>query len=455
MPRISPVLPRAVLLAALACCCGCSNNEAGGGTGAEKLPPLQFPPDPEAIDNLYEHSVLVAETAVATFPGAVQPVFDLAQVHRRFGYNNEAIATYRRGLEIEPARPDAHLAIGFLASQRAEGEGGTSADFEAALDAYREALQLDPDIAGAHTRIGMIYAHQGELEKAIASYQREIATGNAGYELYFNLGQALQLQGEHAAAVETLNKALDHEPDDLNALYAKFQAERAAGDGEQAQKTLEKWQSLREADGDSGDGTSEPLDRARELLYTCDAYYRAGLVYADAGMEREALDHFRAALVFAPGNRGVALVLIEYLRSHGGAARALEEGRGILEAQPDNSELLYKLAGLASELHERDVAEELLGRVLKIDTDHTDATRELARSMLFSPELDNSTFNAAMRLAHRAVELERSAASLDVLAYGLFRAGKRAEAVRALEEAVALDPANAALRQRLESVRAQ
>ena len=73
-------------------------------TPSVTLPTVTFPPVPGEIEDLYTHSVAVAERAVAESKQAAQPLFDLAATHQRFGFDREAVAAYRRGLKID-ARP--------------------------------------------------------------------------------------------------------------------------------------------------------------------------------------------------------------------------------------------------------------------------------------------------------------------------------------------------------------
>ena len=141
-----PILALAGLMTCGALLVGCGREPAAGdlpeqapSTPPAALPTVTFPPVPGDIEDLYRHSVAVAERAVAESNQAAQPLFDLAATHQRFGFDREAVAAYRRGLKIDAERADIYMEIGFLLSQKVESKEDTTADFQEALEAYRAA----------------------------------------------------------------------------------------------------------------------------------------------------------------------------------------------------------------------------------------------------------------------------------------------------------------------------
>ena len=124
-----------------------------------------------------------------------------------------------------------------------------------------------------------------------------------------------------------------------------------------------------------------------------------------------------------------------------------------METQPDNVTLLYLVAGLLVEQQDVQRAAGLLEQVLKIQPQHASANRELARLILRTQLRGPNSAEESLKYAQLAVQQERSAPNLDVLAYALFMSGRHPEALDALNEAVQLAPDNQELRQRLEKVR--
>ncbi|HKQ60794.1 MAG TPA: tetratricopeptide repeat protein [Candidatus Polarisedimenticolaceae bacterium] len=92
---------------------------------------------------------------------------ELGKVLARQGRNAEAIACYRRGLELEPAQYVAWHALGLL--ERRVG------DPAAAESAFRRALQLQPRHAPSATRLGEVLLEQGRPAEAAAAFSQALA----------------------------------------------------------------------------------------------------------------------------------------------------------------------------------------------------------------------------------------------------------------------------------------
>lgn len=85
--------------------------------------------------------------------------------HYAAGRNDEAIASYRKALDVNQA-----LAMAWNGLAMALAKSG---DLPAAVDAARRYVALDPDEPLAHTSLSMLYQQQGlipeaEAEKAIS-----------------------------------------------------------------------------------------------------------------------------------------------------------------------------------------------------------------------------------------------------------------------------------------------
>jgi tetratricopeptide (TPR) repeat protein len=169
---------------------------------------------------------------------------------------------------------------------QAQGEANESQkNYDAAIIAFNHVLQIDPNRPAIHYRLGRVYlsrfndAHKGEDREAakrefLAELEVYAANGNAAYELaqmaaddgdmdearkqYESLvarfpdfeqalvglgGVYLQVHLE-AQAVPILERATRLNADDEVAWYRLAQAERATGNREAAQKSIEKFRKL-------------------------------------------------------------------------------------------------------------------------------------------------------------------------------------------------------------------
>lgn len=98
---------------------------------------------------------------------------------------------------------------------------------EDAAASYRRALALNPNYAEAHNNLGAILQLQGHSDEALASYQRAVALHPELSQPYLNLGRLLESLGKSAAAAACYRRAIKRriEPDTfshlLNALEGR------------------------------------------------------------------------------------------------------------------------------------------------------------------------------------------------------------------------------------------
>ena len=121
------------------------------------------------------------------------------------GKLDEAVAAYRRALELQLDFADAHYNLG-----RALQDQG-QADQAAAC--YRRALQLKPDYAEAYNNLGNVWNEQGKLDQAIACYHRALQLKPDFAQAHNNLGNALKGQGKPDQALAHYQRALQLQPD--------------------------------------------------------------------------------------------------------------------------------------------------------------------------------------------------------------------------------------------------
>ncbi len=169
----------------------------------------------------------------------------LGLVLASYGRVDEAIAQYRKALEIEPGYAVAHTNLGLALARRGQ--------VDAAIAQYQEAVRLKPGLADARNNLGAALAGRGELNAAIAQYGKALEINPDYPEAHNNLAAALAARGQIDAAITHYRKALEIKPG-----YAS-------------------------------------------------AHYNLGVVLAGHGRPAEALDHFQKALALATAKNDVAL----------------------------------------------------------------------------------------------------------------------------------------------------
>ncbi len=137
----------------------------------------------------------------------------------RGGDPEQAMANYRKALELNPNNSRAHQRLGFLVyhvkHQFAEGIQHTT-----------EALRLDPGNSMAHSDLSVALLNQGRFEAALPHLEAALATTSLNPEPQYQaetirttLGQTLLKLGQYPAAVAQLQLVVDSKPDRPEARY--------------------------------------------------------------------------------------------------------------------------------------------------------------------------------------------------------------------------------------------
>jgi tetratricopeptide (TPR) repeat protein len=156
-----------------------------------------------------------ADEAVAQFEEvlAEKPDDAVRQAQLRVDYGNlladvgrteEALAAYRRALELDPQLAKAHYNLGL--TQLSLGQG------EEAKGSFREAIALQPDYPEAHTNLGVVLASQGAVDEALEHYRTAVELRPDDGGTRFNLGQGLLLAGQVEEGLTELRRGVELAP---------------------------------------------------------------------------------------------------------------------------------------------------------------------------------------------------------------------------------------------------
>ena len=122
------------------------------------------------------------------------------------GHLDDAIAHFRKALEIEPLFAEAHNNLGDALTNRGQVND--------AIVHYRRALKINPGYADAHYNLGTTLVSLGRLDEAADHFRQTLAIRPEHVKALVNLGEVLRRQGRPADAAAYLQKALKINPDD-------------------------------------------------------------------------------------------------------------------------------------------------------------------------------------------------------------------------------------------------
>jgi tetratricopeptide (TPR) repeat protein len=172
-----------------------------------------------------KRAVEALEAAARWLPGDVETLSNLGAAWRAAGQLEEAAASYRRALEINPAVAEVHSNYGNVLR-----ELGRLSD---ALAHCRAAVEAKPLLAPLHNNLGNTLQELGELDAAVASYRRALSLQPDYPDALTNLGITLRVQGlvddAEACCLQALERRADYPPAlrllaDLNADRGRFGA---------------------------------------------------------------------------------------------------------------------------------------------------------------------------------------------------------------------------------------
>jgi tetratricopeptide (TPR) repeat protein len=137
----------------------------------------------------------------------------------------DAVVHFTRALSIYKQLPNAYLERGN--ANRVLGE------MDAALADFQAASDLNPVLPEAHSGIAVIYIERHDLVHALEHLNKSISL-HPTVEAFYQRGQILESQGDHAKAIADYDRAIAEERDSPYMYRARALAKANLGDAEGA-----------------------------------------------------------------------------------------------------------------------------------------------------------------------------------------------------------------------------
>ncbi len=217
-------------------------------------------------ESRYEEALAQFRRALELKPDYELALINMANAYRAMGKDAEALAGYEHYLRVDPKNAWVHYHAGEIHMDRGEVDRAaeyfrqslaiddkvaparvalgvvafTHGDTAAADREIRAALALKPDVRLAHYNLGIIAEARGDADAALAAYRQELALHPDAYKAVFNLARLQQQRGAAADALELFERAVA-----INTRFAEgylylAQARLAAGDTAGASESARK-----------------------------------------------------------------------------------------------------------------------------------------------------------------------------------------------------------------------
>jgi tetratricopeptide (TPR) repeat protein len=159
-----------------------------------------------------ETAVDLLSRAIEIDANFVVAQYTLGVVHQTLGNRWKAAAQFRAATQLDATYPEPYKALGdlFLAAPRRL--------FDQAVEAYQKAIELRPFYADAHVGLGDARAAKGEIDPAIAAYQKALTYNAINPKVYMSLGKIYYAEkGLYYESVQAYRRAIELDPQSVEA----------------------------------------------------------------------------------------------------------------------------------------------------------------------------------------------------------------------------------------------
>jgi protein O-mannosyl-transferase len=283
-------------------------------------------------------------TTIARNPDCWMAYSNLGSFLSAHGDANEAIADFRKALEIWPNQSKDHNNLGKALVQK-----GRIAE---AMDHFQTALRISPDDPDTESNIGAASLQLGDADEAISHLRRAVEKWPRHAQGHINLGNALLQNREIDAAIAEYEKTL-----------------------------------------------ALPFDHA-------ESHYSIGTALRQKGDVEEAIVHYRKALELRPDYANAHNNLANALRQQGRTEEAVHEYEAALKSEPDSILAGNNLAWILATSPNASVrdgakAVQLAQRANRL----SGGSDPIILHTLAAAYAENRQFSEAVNAAQRALEL--------------------------------------------------
>lgn len=357
---------RAILVLALALSLPASARSAGRSDQSPSLPELpQIIPDNFPLS--IREKVQKAYTAALAHPEDASLNGRLGMVLHAYQQSDErAKICYRRAHLLDPT---SFRWVYYLGSvQAARGK------YDEAIATLREALRLDPEYLPAQLKLGDCLLASTNAEEARQLYEGIVKRHPDSAQAHYGLGRARAANQDSKGAIESFRRACELFPYFGAAHYALALAYQRLGKADRAREEF----SLYEKNKYDIPGAGDRLQAELNELYTSPAnLIGLGIEFARQGKLEQATAEHEKALEIDPRLIRAHLNLISLYGRLRQFEKAEEHYRAALRLDPDSYESHYNYGVLLTEQDKYEEAEEAFRKVLEISPSHAEAHNNL------------------------------------------------------------------------------
>jgi tetratricopeptide (TPR) repeat protein len=403
-----------------------------------------------------EKGIQAYEQFQAANPGADAGYYAIADYYEKSGNHEKAIEYLNKGIQAQPESAKSMMTLANLLTKlNREKE---------AIPLYRKILKLSDDNAAVKRQLASSLLDAGEFDEAVRLLEELRKAAPKDLDTQVLLGRALISSKQYARAIEVLSHVLEDAPDNPEAKFYLGTANEQAGNPAEAARIFSEL--LDQTKG----GSEEVL--ANRLVFQ----QHLAAAYQDMGEHGKAITLYESLLkddkepnprlVFLlinayrlnkqldkamamgkqqfekhPGETNIGLVYARTLGDAGKTKEGAEILQKMLQADPSNVDIYVNLSQIYLQGKKYGDAEKVLQRAEDRKLDNERLKFQLATIYERQKDFDKaeSIFKEVLK------DNPKNAVVLNYMGYMLADRGVRLdEAVKYVEEALAIDPNNGA-----------
>lgn len=236
------------------------------------------------------------------------------------------------------------------------------------------ACELSEEVSANHLERGKAFFHKGEYDKALLELKTSAQGNNVGSETYYYMALLDEKKSNFKAMRDHLSKAIDINPDDINARQKMGKVSLLFGD---LQKAMEQAEYLLKKDQNNAEARlilasiyykqgkkEQAIDVVDSLLKAngnnIDALSLKAAYFYEKSRFNEALAVINSAIKVDEKNLSIRLFRIKILASLNKVQDVVDEYKSLISIFPGVDKFKADLASIYSMLNKVDLAEELL-----------------------------------------------------------------------------------------------
>ena len=268
------------------------------------------------------------------------------------------------------------------------------ADFDKARVEFKNVLQIDPKNAGGYYMMGLLEEKQQQWQKAFGNYSKAVELNPQHLEAKAKLGKFFLLSGDAVKAEKLVSEILAVKPADPAALTLKAALMARKGD---APGAIQQVSQVIAADPTQFEAVS--------LLAT---------LYSKQGDDVKAQEALGNGIKADPKNVSLRMDLISYFLKHKDLAKAEQQLLEVVALDPKKLEYRTSLATFYARTNQADKAEKALRDAIQVDPKNEQSYLLLAEFLVSRKSVDQAEKEllAAIQAMPKAYKLRFGLASL-------------------------------------------